>query len=116
MSSCRNHAHRTWRKFCFNIHQELEQLIKILKEDGKAQGYTPRIHTFIADIRFQERLKHAFEKFRPDVIFHAAAHKHVPLMELNSPEAITNNVLGTKNLLDMALKYDVQKFRDDFHR
>ncbi|AUT00938.1 polysaccharide biosynthesis protein [Nostoc sp. CENA543] len=94
----------------FNIHQELEQLIKILKEDGKAQGYTPRIHTFIADIRFQERLKHAFEKFRPDVIFHAAAHKHVPLMELNSPEAITNNVLGTKNLLDMALKYDVQNF------
>lgn len=94
----------------FNIQQELEQLINVLKEDGKAQGYTPQIHTFIADIRSLERLKHAFEKFQPDVIFHAAAHKHVPLMELNSPEAITNNVLGTKNLLDMALEYDVQNF------
>ncbi|UKO97595.1 polysaccharide biosynthesis protein [Nostoc sp. UHCC 0870] len=94
----------------FNIQQELEQLIKILQEDGKAQQYAPRISTFIADIRFKERLKHAFEKFQPDVIFHAAAHKHVPLMELNSPEAITNNVLGTKNLLDMALEYDVQNF------
>jgi FlaA1/EpsC-like NDP-sugar epimerase len=94
----------------FNIQQELEQLIKILQEDGKAQQYSPRISTFIADIRFKERLKHAFEKFQPDVIFHAAAHKHVPLMELNSPEAITNNVLGTKNLLDMALEYDVQNF------
>jgi FlaA1/EpsC-like NDP-sugar epimerase len=94
----------------FNIQQELEQLIKILQEDGKAQQYVPRISTFIADIRFKERLKHAFEKFQPDVIFHAAAHKHVPLMELNSPEAITNNVLGTKNLLDMAIEYDVQNF------
>ncbi|HIK03585.1 MAG TPA: polysaccharide biosynthesis protein [Trichormus sp. M33_DOE_039] len=94
----------------FNIQQELEQLITILKEEGKAQRYTPQIHTFIADIRFKERLRHAFDKFRPDVIFHAAAHKHVPLMELNSPEAITNNVLGTKNLLDMALEYDVHNF------
>jgi FlaA1/EpsC-like NDP-sugar epimerase len=94
----------------FNIQQELEQLIQILKVEGKAQRYTPPIHTFIADIRSQERLKYAFEKFRPDVIFHAAAHKHVPLMELNSPEAITNNVLGTKNILDMALKYHVQNF------
>ncbi|WP_414577509.1 polysaccharide biosynthesis protein [Anabaena sp. CCY 9402-a] len=94
----------------FNIQQELEQLIYILKKDSKAQHYTPQISSFIGDIRCRERLKHAFEKFQPDVIFHAAAHKHVPLMELNSPEAITNNVLGTKNLLDMALEYDVQNF------
>jgi FlaA1/EpsC-like NDP-sugar epimerase len=94
----------------FNIQQELEQLIKILKEDGKAQQYIPQISSFIGDIRSRGRLKHAFEKFKPDVIFHAAAHKHVPLMELNSPEAITNNVLGTKNLLDMAQEYDVQNF------
>ncbi|MBD2665310.1 polysaccharide biosynthesis protein CapD [Richelia sinica FACHB-800] len=94
----------------FNIQQELEQLIKILQEDSKDQLHTPEIYTFIGDIRCRDRLKQAFEKCRPDVIFHAAAHKHVPLMELNSSEAITNNVLGTKNLLDMALQYNVQHF------
>jgi FlaA1/EpsC-like NDP-sugar epimerase len=94
----------------FNIQQELEQVIQVLKDDGKAQQYTPRLYTFIGDIRYGDRLKYAFEKFQPDVIFHAAAHKHVPLMELNPPEAITNNVLGTKNLLDLALQYDVKHF------
>lgn len=94
----------------FNIQQELEQLIQILKNDAKVQPYTPHIYTFIGDIRYSDRLKQAFEQFQPNVIFHAAAHKHVPLMELNSPEAITNNVLGTKNLLDMALQYNVQNF------
>ncbi|MEH2307079.1 polysaccharide biosynthesis protein [Nostoc sp.] len=94
----------------FNIQQELEKLIQILKNDGKVQRYTPRIYTFIGDIRYSVRLKQAFEQFQPNVIFHAAAHKHVPLMELNSSEAITNNVLGTKNLLDMALQYNVQNF------
>ncbi|MBN3924808.1 nucleoside-diphosphate sugar epimerase/dehydratase [Nostoc sp. NMS4] len=94
----------------FNIQQELEQLTQVLKHDGKAQSNIPRISGFIADIRFRSRLEHTFERFQPDVIFHAAAHKHVPLMELNPAEAITNNVLGTKNLLDMAKKYNVKHF------
>ena len=94
----------------FNIQQEIEQVLQVLKNDGEAQGHTPHLATFIADIRFRSRLEYAFAQFRPDVIFHAAAHKHVPLMELNSPEAITNNVLGTKNLVDLALQYDVKHF------
>ena len=94
----------------FNIEQELKRVSEILKKDGEAQGHTPRLVSLIADIRFLSRLEYVFNQFRPDVIFHAAAHKHVPLMELNSPEAITNNVLGTKNLLDMALRYDVKNF------
>ncbi len=93
----------------FNIQQEIEQVLQALKHDG-VQGRTPRLSTFIADIRFRSRLEYAFEQFQPDVVFHAAAHKHVPLMELNSAEAITNNVLGTKNLLDMALQYNVKHF------
>ncbi|BAZ27958.1 polysaccharide biosynthesis protein CapD [Cylindrospermum sp. NIES-4074] len=92
----------------FNIQQELERLIQELKNDHKGQRNFPIISTFIADIRFRSRLEHAFELFHPDVIFHAAAHKHVPLMELNPPEAISNNVIGTKNLLDLALQYDVK--------
>ncbi|MFN6033981.1 MAG: polysaccharide biosynthesis protein, partial [Dolichospermum sp.] len=78
----------------FNIQQELEKLIQILKNNHKSAPDVniPQIYTFIADIRVQSRLEHAFERFKPDVIFHAAAHKHVPLMELNPAEAITNNV------------------------
>lgn len=94
----------------FNIQQELEQLVQVIKHEGSGLEHIPSLSGFIADIRSLERLKHAFEKFQPDVIFHAAAHKHVPLMELNSPEAITNNVIGTKNLLDLAQRYDVKNF------
>jgi FlaA1/EpsC-like NDP-sugar epimerase len=94
----------------FNIQQELEQLVQVLKNEGGIQRYTPSISAFIADIRYKQRLKYAFEGFKPDVIFHAAAHKHVPLMELNPPEAITNNVVGTRNLLDLAREYNVKYF------
>jgi FlaA1/EpsC-like NDP-sugar epimerase len=94
----------------FNIQQELEQVLQVLKHDGKIQGHQPNILTFIADIRFRDRLKHAFERFRPDVVFHAAAHKHVPLMEMNPGEAITNNVIGTQNLVNLALQYNVNHF------
>ena len=94
----------------FNIQQELEQLIQILKNNGQSVINIPQIYTFIADIRVPSRLEHAFERFKPDVIFHAAAHKHVPLMELNPAEAITNNVIGTRNLLQVALQYNVEHF------
>lgn len=69
-----------------------------------------QLHAVIADIRFAERIHAIFEEYRPDIVFHAAAHKHVPLMELNPSEAISNNVLGTRNLLDAALAFDVQHF------
>ena len=57
----------------------------------------------IADIRDVDRIQGVFESFRPQVVFHAAAHKHVPLMEVNIEEAVTNNVLGTKSVVDAAL-------------
>lgn len=69
-----------------------------------------KLTTVIADIRFAERIQSVFARHRPDVVFHAAAHKHVPLMEANPAEAITNNVLGTRNLLKAALAVDVQQF------
>lgn len=94
----------------FTIQQELNQLVQVLKEDSRSTGHATRIHGFIADIRFKHRLRHAFDKFQPDVVFHAAAHKHVPLMEMNSSEAITNNVIGTKNLVDEALRCNVKHF------
>ena len=94
----------------FNIQQELGKLLSELKKTSKTPTEITRITVCIADIRLLHRLEYVFETTRPDMIFHAAAHKHVPMMELNPPEAITNNVRGTKNLLDMALKYKVQNF------
>lgn len=64
----------------------------------------------IADIQDRERIFEVVQKYRPDVIYHAAAHKHVPLMEENPQEAIKNNVFGTKNVADAAHLFNVSNF------
>ncbi|MBO6577013.1 MAG: polysaccharide biosynthesis protein [Rhodothermales bacterium] len=69
-----------------------------------------RIKPVIANVRDSARLDRLFYRHRPEVVFHAAAHKHVPLMEGNPEEAVTNNILGTRNLLDAATKYGVHAF------
>jgi FlaA1/EpsC-like NDP-sugar epimerase len=68
------------------------------------------LHPVIADIRDQPRIQNIFEVHRPDVVFHAAAHKHVPLMEINPEEAITNNVIGTRNVVQVAIDTGVERF------
>ena len=70
----------------------------------------PEIHPVVADVRFRERLKAVFAQFRPDIVFHAAAHKHVPLMELCPCEAVLNNVIGTRNLVEVAQAAGVSRF------
>ncbi len=64
----------------------------------------------IADIRNPERLAQVFQQHQPQVVFHAAAHKHVPLMEANPVEALTNNVLGTHNVVRAALVHHTERF------
>lgn len=64
----------------------------------------------IGSIRNYERMVKVFEIFKPSIVFHAAAYKHVPLMEENPTEAIRTNVMGTKNLVDLSMKYGVEKF------
>lgn len=66
--------------------------------------------TIIADIQDRERMKEVFKVYRPTVIFHAAAHKHVPLMERNPEEAVKNNVFGTRNLAECAHEYGASHF------
>lgn len=66
--------------------------------------------TVIADVRDREAMNKVFEKYRPTVVFHAAAHKHVPLMQKNPAEAIRNNIIGTLNTAELAIKYGVKKF------
>lgn len=65
---------------------------------------------FMANIQNKERMLALFDEYHPEIVFHAAAYKHVPMMENNPAEAILTNVLGTKNLSDMALDYGVDKF------
>lgn len=64
----------------------------------------------IVSIREKAALREVFDKYKPEVVFHAAAHKHVPLMERRPQEAIKNNVFGTKNVMDVAIEKDVERF------
>jgi FlaA1/EpsC-like NDP-sugar epimerase len=64
----------------------------------------------IADVRNQERLAQIFKQHQPQIVFHAAAHKHVPLMEANIVEAITNNIIGTHNLTQVSIQSKVERF------
>ena len=68
------------------------------------------IVTIIASVRDKERMEEVFGQYKPEVVFHAAAHKHVPLMEVSPIEAIKNNVFGTYNLVNCSDKYGVEKF------
>jgi FlaA1/EpsC-like NDP-sugar epimerase len=83
-------------------------LFEIEQELRREHGVTPTC--LVADIRDFGRLLRLFEKHRPTVVFHAAAHKHVPLMEANVEEAVTNNVLGTRNLARIASQTGVKRF------
>ncbi|RYY06877.1 MAG: polysaccharide biosynthesis protein, partial [Sphingobacteriaceae bacterium] len=67
-------------------------------------------HAFIGDVKDANRMNHLFETYKPHYVYHAAAYKHVPLMEDNAAEAIKTNVLGTKTIADFAVKYGVKKF------
>ena len=69
-----------------------------------------KAHTIVANISNEERMDKIFNTYRPDYVFHAAAYKHVPMMENNPSESIQNNILGTKVIADLSVKYDVKKF------
>jgi FlaA1/EpsC-like NDP-sugar epimerase len=64
----------------------------------------------LADVRNRKRLNQVFERYRPDVVFHAAAYKHVPLMEANPLESVANNVLGTRIVANAAIEHNVERF------
>src|SRR5439155_24705795 len=68
------------------------------------------VHPVIADIKDVEGLEEAFRRFQPTLVLHAAAHKHVPLLEANPREAVLNNIAGTRNLVQLADRYGVRKF------
>lgn len=81
-----------------------------IEQELKENEPNIEIAAIIASVREKERLNEIFEEFRPYLVFHAAAHKHVPLMETSPLEAIKNNVFGTYNVVNCADEYDVKRF------
>lgn len=101
-------AHEPKQLIIFDVYEnnayEIEQELR--------RKYKDRLNlvVLIGSVRDTRRIDMVFEKFRPDIVYHAAAHKHVPLMETSPNEAIKNNVVGTYKTAYAALKYGAQKF------
>ena len=100
-----------------NLNLEFNDIVKkhkdaLPKDDLIARAedkFEDRFEFFICDVRNKVRLERAFNLWRPDIIFHAAAYKHVPMMELNPTEAVRVNVMGTMNVAQLAVRYGVEK-------
>lgn len=90
----------------FEIEQELKD--KVLQKEFSMNN--SKVIPVIADIKDKQALNEILDRYKPDVVFHAAAHKHVPLMEFNPFEAVKNNVLGSKNLIESSINYGIKKF------
>lgn len=92
------------------ILDQAETPLHHLQLETDAISTDVKIRTVIADIRNREAMDVVFKTYKPHVVFHAAAYKHVPLMEDNPCQAIFTNIKGTKNLADLACAYNVKKF------
>ncbi len=96
------------RLIVFDIYEN--NAYDIEQELRRRYGQRLNLSVEIGSVRDRRRLEAVFAGYRPEIVFHAAAHKHVPLMERSNCEAIKNNVFGTKNTADLAEKYGVEKF------
>ena len=100
-------SHKPKQLIIFDIYEnnayDIQQELKINYPDAN-------VVTLIGSIRTVSRLESVFAQYKPDIVYHAAAHKHVPLMEVSPDEAVKNNVVGTWNVARMADKYGVKKF------
>ena len=92
------------------LYERHENSLYTIGSELTDQGYSLAIHQVLGDITDLERLNETLEEYRPEIIFHAAAHKHVPLMEMNPGEAIKNNVLGTRCVAQAAAQFGVGHF------
>jgi FlaA1/EpsC-like NDP-sugar epimerase len=81
-----------------------------IERELRDRAVQTRIYIFVADICNRPRIQHIFREFKPDTVFHAAAYKHVPMMESNPSEAISVNIFGTRTLADLAVEHKVKKF------
>ncbi len=92
----------------FNLENEM--LKQVSEVCTKEESGTSRVEFIIGNVADHERMTRVFEEYRPQIIYHAAAYKHVPMMERNPFEAVRVNILGTKNLADLAAEYHTERF------
>lgn len=87
-----------------------EPQLFVIEQELRGAPQRTALLPLVGDIKDRARMGEIFRRFRPDVIFHAAAHKHVPLMELQPDEAIRNNVFGTATIAELAIEHGIQRF------
>ncbi len=92
------------------LDQSETGLFEIQNEINAGMKNQELISCFIGDITNFERMKDCFKTFHPEFVFHAAAYKHVPMMENNAEEAFNTNILGTRNIADLSVEFEVKKF------
>jgi FlaA1/EpsC-like NDP-sugar epimerase len=104
---------------CQLVGLEPQELVVLDKDENglndtcirlRALAKDANVYPVVADLRLVPRLREVFSRFRPEVVFHAAAHKHVYLMEMNPCEAVLNNVFGTRNLIEEGLRFGMSRF------
>ena len=95
---------------CIILLDQAETPMHDMQLEMEATHADTKIVLYVADVQNRKRLARAFADYRPQYVFHAAAYKHVPMMERNPSEAILTNVMGTKNVADLALQFGVKKF------
>lgn len=100
----------TYEPAHFILIDQAETPMHDIRRMMQAQWPNVKTETIVADISDEKIMERIFKKFKPDYVFHAAAYKHVPMMEDNPYEAILNNVHGTKIIADLAVKYGTRKF------
>lgn len=106
---CRQIAHlKPKHLIMLDIYEN--NLYSIQQELIRKYGKSLKLTALVASVREEKRMENIFKKYKPEVVFHAAAHKHVPLMESSPGEAIKNNVFGTLNVATLASKYDAKRF------
>ncbi len=94
----------------FHINLELEgKLLGMEEEDIESVRADMKVVPVVADIRDRDKMNKIFKKYKPEVVFHSAAHKHVPMMEYHPDEAVMNNIIGTKNVGELAERYGVER-------
>jgi FlaA1/EpsC-like NDP-sugar epimerase len=104
-----------WQVLGFNprhviVLDQAETPLHELMMELRKTDFMGCLHPEVADVRNRTMMKKVFEAYKPDVVYHAAAYKHVPLMEENPAQAVFTNVLGSKNVADLACEYKVDKF------
>lgn len=92
------------------LDQSETGLFEIENEIRSIKKIDDKLIPFVGDITNESRIRECFAQFKPDIVFHAAAYKHVPMMEANVSEAVSCNIIGTKNVADISIEFEVEKF------